>query len=69
MQAISIMSYAIAAVLHVTVELPFANVTKVLIPARKASKMRRGGSEKDELHWRSFFSSDNRRLVPLSFST
>eukprot|EP00039_Didymoeca_costata_P032646 m.38716 g.38716 ORF g.38716 m.38716 type:complete len:700 (+) comp9465_c0_seq1:95-2194(+) len=33
--SITILSYAIAMVLHVTVELPFANLTKLVIPARR----------------------------------
>jgi len=44
--AITIMSYAIAAILHVAVEIPFANVTKLLVPAK------RGGSRDDGLRWK-----------------
>ena len=44
--AITIMSYAIAAILHVAVEIPFANVTKLLVPAK------RGGNRDDGLRWK-----------------
>jgi hypothetical protein len=46
LKAIAIMSYAIAAILHVTVEIPFANVTKLLVPAKR-------GAVRDEgLRWK-----------------